>query len=459
MSFGLVSDTVFAGRYRVVRALASGAMGGVYEVVHIETQRRRALKIMLPHIVHDAAMRERFLLEARVAADIESEFIVDVFDAGVDEATKMPFLVMELLRGEELGKRLERTGRLQPAEVLSYLHQTALALDKTHRAGIVHRDLKPSNLFLTQREDGAPWIKILDFGIAKIVSDATSQANATSFVGTPLYMAPEQFRGGVPLTGAADIHALGMIAYTLLAGEAYWADDLRTAGNVLAFALIAAGSPREPASARAARRGVVLPPSFDAWFRGATAARPEDRFASATVAVAALAEALGLPRPQASTQSWSGAMPPPAASAPPRSAEASSLGGAVSAAAPRRSTGLAASIVVGVAISAAVAAGVVLLPRWQHGAAVATPDAAATLAPLPSSSAATTTSDSAVPSVSAAPSTSAAATASATATASAAPSTSVGAATASTAPSASAAAPRSKSVPKATATDPVYSRH
>jgi serine/threonine-protein kinase len=162
---------------------------------------------MHPHLFQSDEMRERFKLEARIAAHVESEYIVDVSDAGVDEATKTPFLVMELLRGEELGDRLKRLGRLPPGEVVTYLQQTAWALDRTHAASIVHRDLKPENLFLTQREDGSPRIKILDFGVAKVVAEGATGAGATRSLGTPLYMAPEQFRTGTRLTALGE--ALG----------------------------------------------------------------------------------------------------------------------------------------------------------------------------------------------------------------------------------------------------------
>src|SRR5690349_16805862 len=128
----LTEGSVFAGRYRVVRAMAAGGMGAIYEVVHVETERRRALKVMHPHLFQSDEMRDRFKREARIAAQVESEYIVDVFDAGVDEATRTPFLVMELLQGEELGDRLKRLGPLPPSEVVIYLQQAALALDKTH---------------------------------------------------------------------------------------------------------------------------------------------------------------------------------------------------------------------------------------------------------------------------------------------------------------------------------------
>ncbi|MFT3768277.1 MAG: protein kinase [Minicystis sp.] len=142
MSVALSEGSVFGSRYRVVRRIAMGGMGAVYEVQHLETDRRLALKVMLPHIVQSAEMQARFRREARVAAQVESEHIVDVLDAGVDDATGMPFMVMELLRGEELSKALVRARRFDPADTLTVLHQASLALDKTHRSHIVHRDLE-----------------------------------------------------------------------------------------------------------------------------------------------------------------------------------------------------------------------------------------------------------------------------------------------------------------------------
>src|SRR5689334_8133128 len=132
-TLALSEGSIFASRYRIVRCMACGGMGAVYEVIHLETERRRALKVMLPHLVQSADLRNRFRREARVAAQIESAYIVDVFDAGVDDQTGMPFLVMELLKGEELGKRVARIGRLGQIDAVQYLWQTALALDKTHK--------------------------------------------------------------------------------------------------------------------------------------------------------------------------------------------------------------------------------------------------------------------------------------------------------------------------------------
>lgn len=287
-SAALTEGAIFAGRYRIVRCMAAGGMGSVYEVVHTETDRRRALKVMHPHLFQSEEMRDRFKREARIAAQLRSEHIVDVADAGVDEATKAPFLVMELLEGEELGDRLKRVGALPPAEVVDYVHQTALALDKTHAKSIVHRDLKPENLFLTMRENGTPLVKILDFGVAKVVAEGATGAGATKSLGTPLYMAPEQFRVGNKLLPSVDIYALGMTAYTLLAGEPYWGPEARASGDVIAFAMAAIRGPVESAVKRAAARGVVLPPGFDAWFSRATAVNAAQRFATASELAAAL---------------------------------------------------------------------------------------------------------------------------------------------------------------------------
>ncbi len=288
MSAKLEKGTVFAGRYRVIRCLAEGGMGAVYEVIHLETDRHRALKVMHPHLFQSEEMRERFKREARIAAQVDSEYIVDVSDAGVDDATHIPFLVMELLRGEELGDRLKRMGRLPPEEVVMYMQQTAWALDRTHAASIVHRDLKPANLFLTTREDGTPWIKILDFGVAKLVAEGATAAGATRSLGTPLYMAPEQFRANFKLTGAADIYALTLMTYTLLVGEAFWAEEARTAGDVIAFAMLVVHGHPEPPVQRAARCGVTLPPGFDAWFAKGVAINPAERFATASETIRAL---------------------------------------------------------------------------------------------------------------------------------------------------------------------------
>ncbi|MBK9264209.1 MAG: protein kinase [Polyangiaceae bacterium] len=302
MTSELTAGDVFAERYRIERRLAAGGMGAVYEVVHLETNRRRALKVLHNKFLENDSLRSRFRQEARVAAEIESEYIVDVFDAGIDTTTGMPFLVMELLRGEDVRKRVRRDGPLPAEDALRFLYETSLALEKTHQANIVHRDLKPDNLFLCEREHGPPRIKVLDFGIAKIVADGTIQTQVTQSLGTPMYMAPEQFSMGSTVSPATDIYALGLIAYTMLAGKPYWTLESKKARSPIAFALHAAKGPAESPKARAARLGVELPEAFDAWFFRATAEEPTERFPSALAAVAELAEVLGVPLPHESSR-------------------------------------------------------------------------------------------------------------------------------------------------------------
>jgi hypothetical protein len=270
-------------------------MGAVYEVLDETTNARRALKVMLPSVVEDPDMRARFSLEARITGDVESDHIVRVLHAGVDDATGMPFILMELLRGNDLGAELKARGRLPAEEVETYLAQAARALDKTHAAGIVHRDLKPDNLFVTRRDDGSPCVKILDYGIAKVLAQAHQTSN-TQTLGTPLYMAPEQVRGKGGIGPPADVHALGQIAYALLAGEPYWEEEKRSGESLFPlFTAIVAGAPEPPLSRARRRRGVELPTGFDPWFARATALDPAARFPTATEAAAALAAALDTP--------------------------------------------------------------------------------------------------------------------------------------------------------------------
>ncbi len=273
----LASGTLFHRRYRVVRCIKAGGMGAVYEVTDEKTQARRALKVMLPSLVEDRDLRARFALEATVTGALDSDHLVRVSDADVDEATGTPFLVMDLLRGEDLGAMVKQRGPLPPIEVVVYLQHAARALEKTHAAGIVHRDLKPENLFVARRDDGSPCVKILDFGIAKVVAQS-ADAGSTAQLGTPMYMAPEQIRGEGTIGPRADLYALGHIAYTLLVGEPYWKEERRrTVPAAGIFVALLAGA-REPPAARAARlRGVPLPPAFDAWFLRATALAPERR--------------------------------------------------------------------------------------------------------------------------------------------------------------------------------------
>lgn len=284
----LQPGSVFASRYRVERLLKSGGMGAVYVVRHVRTGALSALKIMHPEIVREPGMREKFAQEAQVSSLIESSHVVQVIDSDVDPATGIPFLVMEFLRGQELGELLRERGPLVPAVVVEYLGQVARALDKAHAQGIVHRDLKPENLFLVVNDEEPPRIKILDFGIAKFMQSATHAAS-TKGGGTPLYMAPEQTRRSRDIGPWTDIWALGLVAYSLLVGRSYW--EAETVGELFGEIL---GGDYESPSTRAARVGVALPRSFDAWFAQCVNADRTRRFQRAGDAAAALAIAVGI---------------------------------------------------------------------------------------------------------------------------------------------------------------------
>ena len=305
----LAPGKVFHGHYEVVRCVSTGAMGAVYEVVDQKTHRRRALKVMLPGLVGSAEMRERFKLEATITADIVSEHIVETFDADVDPETGAPFLVMELLRGDDLANVLGDRGRLSPSEIVVVLSQAARALDKTHAAGIVHRDLKPENIFITYRDDGTPRIKLLDFGIAKVLASGqhAGMKQQTINLGTPPYMSPEQIMGEGTIDHRADLYALAHIAYALLVGEPYWLEDSRKLESLYTLLLHIVEGAKEPASVRARRYGVELPPAFDTWFTRATWPRPDGRYTKASDLVLALANVLGVPldsRPMTATGDW-----------------------------------------------------------------------------------------------------------------------------------------------------------
>jgi eukaryotic-like serine/threonine-protein kinase len=279
---------VFAGRYRVVRLIRAGGMGAVYEAEDTATRRHRALKLMHPSLVQSPDSRMRFQREVFIGAELETEHVVEVLDAGLDQQTQVPYLTMELLKGEELGDRLERTPRMSAEETVSVLSQVARALDKAHGKGIVHRDLKPENIYLTFREDGTVRAKILDFGIAKLVEEG-AKTNATQAAGTPLYMAPEQTERAGHVSPATDIWAVGLVAYRMLVGDSYWSgDSLQQLYRQILM------DPITSAVERAAHHGVQLPPSFDHWFARCVARNPQERFQSAGQAMQELANVFGV---------------------------------------------------------------------------------------------------------------------------------------------------------------------
>lgn len=274
-------------RYEPTRLLASGGMGQVFEANDTKEHRLVALKLMHARLIGDREARARFALEAKLTARLCSPHIAVVLDAGVDDDTDLPFIVMEKLIGEDLAARLRR-GPLLADEVIELLEHAAHALDRTMAAGIVHRDLKPSNLFLAQSPDGTTSLKVLDFGVSKVMEDASGSLPTTRAVGTPLYMAPEQLEGCGDIDGRADLYALGHLAFTMLTGQPYYQRVLDEGANTYALLLRIKDGDPVPASERAREVGVALPSAFDVWFARATARDRRDRFDTASDQIAAL---------------------------------------------------------------------------------------------------------------------------------------------------------------------------
>ena len=211
---------ILAGKYRVERVLGRGGMGVVVAAEHTALRQKVAVKLLLPDAAKREDATERFLREARASVAIQSEHVARVMDVGTLD-TGEPFMVMELLRGSDLGTVIHERGPLPPVEAIDYILQASEAIAEAHALGIIHRDLKPANLFLTSRADGSPLVKVLDFGLSKVTRADAFEASLTQanvVMGSPFYMSPEQIRSLKGLTARSDIWSLGVILYQLLAG-------------------------------------------------------------------------------------------------------------------------------------------------------------------------------------------------------------------------------------------------
>jgi TPR repeat protein/tRNA A-37 threonylcarbamoyl transferase component Bud32 len=292
----LAPGSLFAGDFVIVRPLSEGGMGAVYVVQQRSTGRARALKLMHGQLVQDPRLRQRFEQEAQVGSRIQSEHVVEVLGSGVDDASGMPWLLMELLDGEDLSQVLARRGYLPPHEVHEIFLQLCHALAAAHAEHIVHRDLKPENVFIAKaKREGVPFtVKVLDFGIAKVVAEAQTR-QATAAIGTPMYMAPEQTTAGTNVGPPTDVWALGLIAYRLLTGRYFWVTANDPSPSTLNLLREVVMDPIPLASQRAASQGceALIPPGFDAFFARCMARDPRQRFADAGEMRAALAGALG----------------------------------------------------------------------------------------------------------------------------------------------------------------------
>ncbi|MEO8901456.1 MAG: serine/threonine-protein kinase [Polyangiaceae bacterium] len=216
---------VISGKYRIDSILGIGGMGKVFGATHLGLGQKVAIKVLT--VEADDTRRdeahERFLREGRATAGLVSDHVVRIYDVGTLDSGA-PFMVMEHLRGQDLAQLIQRTGPLSVELAADCVRQAASAIAAAHAQGIVHRDLKPSNLFLTQRSDGTPLIKVLDFGISKNMQAELEPLSASltatrSVLGTPFYMSPEQVRDPKKVDFRTDIWSLGLILHEALAGS------------------------------------------------------------------------------------------------------------------------------------------------------------------------------------------------------------------------------------------------
>jgi eukaryotic-like serine/threonine-protein kinase len=211
-------------KYHLEERLGEGGMGTVYRARHLLMDRPVAIKVLHPQFVENEGARTRFQLEARAAVLLHHANAVSVTDFG-QTADGLVYIVMELLEGRTLREILVKEAPLETARATSIMLQTSDAVAAAHKAGIIHRDLKPSNILITQSADAPAVVKVLDFGIAKLASDILDDEDACAVtlpgtpIGTPRYMAPEQYEG-LDLTPAADVYSLGVILYEMLTGMA-----------------------------------------------------------------------------------------------------------------------------------------------------------------------------------------------------------------------------------------------
>jgi len=212
-----------AGKYRVTRVIAEGGMGIVVAARHLKLDQEVALKFMLPDLLRSPEAAGRFLREARAAVRLQSEHVARIIDIAELE-NGLPYIVMELLDGSDLGAVIYASAPLSVDDAVDYVLQACEAIAEAHTLGIVHRDLKPENLFVTRRRDGSAWIKVLDFGISKVIPSLESRQGGARVttresMGSPTYMSPEQMRCTRDVDGRADIWSLGIILYELLTGR------------------------------------------------------------------------------------------------------------------------------------------------------------------------------------------------------------------------------------------------
>jgi len=290
----LERGALIAGKYRVDGVIGEGGMGVVIAATHLKLDERVAIKCLLPSAKSTNDAVRRFEREARAAVKIKSEHVARVIDVGsLDDGS--PYIVMEHLEGCDLGQIVKASGPLAIEDAVEYVVQACEALAEAHALGIIHRDLKPGNLFLTRRTDGSRSIKLLDFGISKLISAQVAEeatlTNEDSFLGSPTYMSPEQMSDPKCVDTRTDLWSLGATTYRIVTGKPPFDGDSmpQLCGMIL--------SGKGPPPLSSLRSDV--PPGLDAAIARCLTRDPVSRFAN----VADLAAALAPFGPPAAAQS------------------------------------------------------------------------------------------------------------------------------------------------------------
>ena len=276
-------DRIIDGRYRVLMRIGTGGMGAVYKVEHLAMGKLAAMKVLHSSLTEDREVAQRFRREAEAVSRLSSPHTVQVFDFG--ESARSSYLVMELVKGEDLGAILRRDGPLPFARLAPLMMQVCDALSEAHEAGIVHRDLKPENLLVARARDGHDIAKVVDFGLAKLRDQEELNAVTArgSLVGTPFYMSPEQIRAE-ELDARSDLYSLGALMYRVLTGVHPY-----TAATPVAVLTQHLTEELVPPSKR--KPELNIGPRVEAIIMRAMAKRRDERYASADALKQALAQA------------------------------------------------------------------------------------------------------------------------------------------------------------------------
>ena len=278
-------DTIFDGRYRIVRRLGAGGMANVYLAEDAELGRPVAIKILNDRYANDDLFVERFHREAKSAAGLSHPNIVSIYDRGEAEGTY--YIAMEVVDGKSLKETIRASGRLRPAQAIAYTRQILSALRFAHRNGIIHRDIKPHNILIGAEER----LKVTDFGIAR--AGASQMTETGSIMGTAQYLSPEQARGA-QVTAAADLYSVGIVLYEMLTGEVPFTGD-----TPVEIAMKHLNEPPRPPSSKAPG----IPADLDRVVVRALAKSPQDRYQSAEELDSDLARIeAGLPVAQETTE-------------------------------------------------------------------------------------------------------------------------------------------------------------